>query len=272
MVFVPKTSFAWRAYRRLVRTHIDFFSAETPLPKADILKLYGLSAPFPDAENQSCPTIVIDLSPPEDALWNGVDAKSRKVIRQAGREGITVDHLREVSEEEWNRFQAAYNKLRSRKSATDALGVGQIGELMARGMLVMSVCRDAEGNCLSWHTYVCHNGHVRLLNTVSAIDPARDTQWNNMVGRAHRLHHWKDMLFFKQEGAQTYDLGGVYRGSEDKEQLNIARFKSSFGGEPSETYSAVLPLSSKGRFALSLLAKIGAEARVGDPSAGSRER
>ncbi len=272
MVFVPKTSFAWRTYRRLVRTHIDFFSPEAPLPKADILKLYGLPAPFPATANQNCPTIVIDLSLPEDTLWNAVDPKSRKVIRQATREGITVDHFREVSAEEWDAFQSAYNNLRSRKSAADALGVGQIGELMARGLFEMSVSRDAQGNRLSWHTYVRRNGHVRLLNTVSGIDPARDTQWNNMVGRAHRLHHWKDMLFFKQEGARTYDLGGVYRGAEDKEQLNIARFKSSFGGEPSETYSAVLPLTGKGRLALSLLATIGAEARVGGPSTGSRER
>jgi hypothetical protein len=71
------------------------------------------------------------------------------------------------------------------------------------------------------------------------------------------------MLSFKQEGLAIYDLGGVYRGTEDQEQINIARFKTSFGGEPAETYDAVLPLTFKGRFAMALLAKVGAEARSG---------
>jgi len=239
------------------------------MPKADILKLYTLSSPFPGIENRICPTIVIDLMLSEDALWEGVDPKSRKVIRQAVREGVEVDHVCEVSAADWDAFQSAYNKLRSRKSAADALGVGQIGELMARGMIAMSVSRDGHGNRLSWHTYVRSNGHVRLLNTVSAIDPARDTQWNNLVGRAHRLHHWKDILFFKEQGAQSYDLGGVYQGTEDREQLNIARFKSSFGGRALQTYEAVLPLTAKGRVALSLVAKIGAELRSGGAEAGS---
>ena len=127
----------------------------------------------------------------------------------------------------------------------------------------MTTSRDANGNVLSWHSYVCCLGQVRLLNTISGVDPSRDTQWNNLVGRAHRLHHWKDMLFFKEEGAKTYDLGGVYRGTEDQEQANIARFKTSFGGQPAETYDAVLPLTVKGSIALSFLSRVGAEARFG---------
>ena len=272
MPFIPRASLAWRAYRRLVRTHIDFFAPAASFPKTDILKLYALPAPLPGVENLICPTIIIDLLSAEDALWEAVDAKSRKVIRQAGREGIEVDHFRDVSAKDWDEFQAAYNKLRSRKHAADALGVGQIGELMARDMIVMSVSRDGLGNRLSWHSYVRAHGHVRLLNTVSQMDPTRDTQWNNMVGRAHRLHHWKDILYFKEHGAQSYDLGGVYRGTEDREQMNIARFKSSFGGYASQTYDAVMALTGKGRLALSVVAKIGSELRAGGAEAGSLAR
>jgi len=262
MPFVPKASFAWRMYRRLVRTDVRFFAQPDAFPSADILKLCNLPAPFPGVENVCCPTVVVDLEQPEDVLWNGVEAKTRKVIRQAVRDGVEVERV-QLSAETWNSFHAAYEKLRNRKKNADPLGIGQIGELVEKGSFVMTASRDANGNVLSWHSYVRCQGYVRLINTISDIDPSRDTQWNNLVGRAHRLHHWKDMLLFKEEGVKAYDLGGVYRGTEDEEQINIARFKTSFGGAPAETYDAVLPLTVKGRLALSLLAKVGAEARSG---------
>ena len=262
MPFVPKASFAWRTYRRLVRTQVLFFAPPDAFPRVDILKLCNLPAPFPGVSNASLPTVVIDLRQPEDALWNGVEPKTRKVIRQAARDGVEVERV-QLSAENWNEFHAAYQKLRGRKKAADPLGIGQIGELIEQGLFVLTASRDTAGNVLSWHGYICGHGRARLINTVSAIDPSRDSQWNNLVGRAHRLHHWKDMLLFKEEGAKAYDLGGVYRGTEDREQINIAKFKTSFGGEPAETYDAVLPLTAKGRLAMSLLAKVGAEARAG---------
>jgi len=249
-------------FRRFVRTHIQFFSPPTTFPCVDILKLLNLPAPVPGAANLNCPTVVIDLRQEEDALWNGVEPKTRKVIRQAVREGVEVERV-QLSAESWNEFHTAYQKLRSRKKGADPLGIGQIGELIERGFFVLTASRDADGNVLSWHGYIRCGNRARLISTVSALDPARDTQWNNLVGRAHRLHHWKDILSFKEEGIANYDLGGVYRGTEDQEQINIARFKTSFGGEPAETYDAVLPLTAKGRLALSLLAKVGAEARSG---------
>ena len=263
MPFVPKASLAWRMYRRLVRTQVEFFVPPDPFPGVDILKLRNLPAPFPGVENDSCPTVVIDLGQPQDMLWSGVESKARKVIRQAIRDGVRVEPVSGMSAAIWNEFHAAYEKLRSRKKGADPLGIGQIGELIERESYVMTTSRDASGDILSWHGYVRCSGQVRLLNTVSAVDPSRDTQWNNLVGRAHRLHHWKDMLLFKGEGVGTYDLGGVYRGTEDPEQINIARFKTSFGGKPAETYDAVLPLTVKGRLALTLLAKVGTEARSG---------
>ena len=264
MTFVPRPSYAWKTYRRLVRTHTQFFSAPDVLPETDILKLCNLSAPFPGVANDSCPTIVIDLHMPEEDLWNAVEPKTRKVIRQATREGIQIGQP-QLSEETWKSFLAAYWKLWSRKQNAGALGVGQISELIETGRFTMTTSRDMNENTLSWHTYIRSADRVRLLNTVSAIDPARDTQWNNMVGRAHRLHHWQDMLLFKRDGIRTYDLGGVYCGTNDTEQLNIARFKKSFGGGPAKTFDAILPLTTMGRIALSLVGMIGAEARAGGP-------
>jgi hypothetical protein len=268
-MFVPRASLAWRVYRRVVRTRVEFFSVPADIPRVDVLKLCDLPAPFPGVPNEYRPTILIDLHTPEADLWNAVAPQTRKVIRQAKREGIAIERASQISETDWNAFLAAYRKLWKRKQNAGALGVGQISELIAQGRFTLSTSRDAEGNILSWHTYVRTPDRARLLTTISDMDPARDTRWNNLVGRAHRLHHWQDMLDFKNDGVRTYDFGGVYRGTEDQEQINIARFKQLFGGSFADTYDAVVPLTIRGRLALSLVSRIGAEARAGGRAVGA---
>jgi len=268
-MFVPRPSLAWRLYRRIVRTRVEFFAVPDAIADVDVLKLCDLPVAFPGVPNEHRPTILIDLSPSEDELWNGVVPKTRKVIRQAMRDGITIGRVAQITEPVWLSFLASYMKLWRRKANAGALGVGQIGELIARDRFVLTVSRDAEGSVLSWHGYVRTPDRVRLFTTISDIDPSRDTHWNNLVGRAHRLHHWQDMLAFKAQGVRTYDFGGVYRGTDDAEQMNIARFKQSFGGSFADTYDAVVPLTLKGRLALALVSRIGAEARTGGPAIGA---
>lgn len=269
MVFVPRVSLAWRAWRCVVRTRVEFFCVPASLPDADVLKLCDLPAPFPGVTNEYCPTILIDLRQSEEGLWAGVVPQTRKVIRSAMRQGIEVEDIDDLDEETWNAFLASYRKLWHRKAKAGALGVGQLRDLISQGHFALTRSRDADGNILSWHAYMKAHGRVRLHTTVSDIDPARDSAWNNHVGRAHRLHHWTDLLRFKQEGLHAYDFGGVYRGSDDQEQVNIARFKQSFGGHFADTYNAVVALSWRGRLALSLVSRIGAEARAGGLRAGA---
>jgi hypothetical protein len=269
MAFVPKASLLWRLYRRLVRTQVEYFAVPAAMPHADVLKLCDLPRPFPGVPNEYRPTIVIDLSAAEEELWNPLSPHLRKAIRQSRREGVIVEKLRELKEVDWDAFLAAYWKLWRRKENAGALGIGQIGELVARHRFALTRTRDKDGNFLSWHAYVLAPKHVRLHTTISDMDPARGSQWNNYVGRAHRQHHWQDMMDFKAEGIESYDFGGVYRGSEDKEQMNIARFKQLFGGSFADTYDAVLPLTLKGRVALSLVSRIGAGMRSGAPPQGA---
>lgn len=269
MVFVPHTSLAWRTWRCLVRTEVAYFTVPTVPPPVDVLKLCDLPAPYPGVANDYRPTILIDLAQTEDELLAAITASTRKVIRQAGREGVTVNSVTPLTEATWNAFVAAYWTLWRRKTKAGALGIGQIRDLIAQDLFELTVSRSAEGHILSWHAYVRTPERVRLHTTISDMDPSRGSKWNNMVGRAHRLHHWLDILRFKAEGTKSYDFGGVYRGSEDQQQINIARFKQSFGGHFADTYDAVVPLTLKGRFALLLVAHIGADVRAGGGAAGA---
>lgn len=253
----------------MVRTHVEYFAAPVSLPDADVLKLCDLPAPFPGVANEYRPTILIDLHLPEEDLWIELTPPTRKMIRQAERLGIVVEDVSELSETVWDEFLAAYGKLWRRKNQAGALGVGQIRDLIARGRFVLTRSRDSEGHILSWHSYVMTAGRARLQTTISDIDAARGTEWNKLVGRAHRLHHWQDMVRFKAQGVGCYDFGGVYRGTKDEQQIKIAHFKQLFGGYFADTYDAVVPLTRKGRLALSIVSRISAEWRAGGFRAGA---
>jgi len=97
-------------------------------------------------ENESCPTVVIDLGQPEDMLWSGVESKTRKVIRQASATASGSSRCPVCRRKSGVNFHAAYQKLRSRKKGADPLGIGQIGELIERDSYVMTTSRDASGN------------------------------------------------------------------------------------------------------------------------------
>ncbi|MDR3528347.1 MAG: hypothetical protein P4L57_13825 [Rhizomicrobium sp.] len=263
MAFLPPTSLAWRLWRRLVRTQVSYFAVPEVMPDADVLKLCDLPVPYPGVYNHYRPTIQIDLSQSEDVLFKALAPAVHKAIRQAARGGIVIETLDEISEDVWDAFLSAHQKLRQRKPMAGALGVGQVRDLMKMGAYELSRSRDGEGNILSWHSYVVTHGRARLQTTMADLDPAQGSVWNNHVGRAHRLHHWKDILRYKARGLALYDFGGVYRGKDDPEQMQIAYFKQLFGGVFADTYDAVIPLSRKGRLALSLVSHVSAESRAG---------
>ena len=70
-----------------------------------------------------------------------------------------------------------------------------------------------------------------------------DPEHKAMIGRANRLLHWDDFLYFRQKSLLFYDLGDWYGGKTDRDKLLINEFKESFGGEKKEDYVYTVPVS-----------------------------
>ncbi len=79
-----------------------------------------------------------------------------------------------------------------------------------------------------------------------------DSQFRNVVGRANRLLHLRDIYYFKEKGIKTYDWGGI---SDREEIKNITAFKKEFGGEEKVLYNYKVANTFKGKMFL-LLCKI----------------
>jgi hypothetical protein len=81
-------------------------------------------------------------------------------------------------------------------------------------------------------------------------------------GRANRLHHWSDILRFRDERFAIYDFGGWYPGTHDQALLRVNLFKESFGGELVTQYNCDQGVTWKGNLGLWLARVI----RVQNPS------
>jgi hypothetical protein len=88
-----------------------------------------------------------------------------------------------------------------------------------------------------------------LMQSASLFRDAETSAERNMIGRANRYLHWRDMLAFKAFGCLVYDLGGVDLAGRDPATTRIAAFKRGFGGEVRATYWRSQPVSVKGRLA-----------------------
>jgi lipid II:glycine glycyltransferase (peptidoglycan interpeptide bridge formation enzyme) len=84
------------------------------------------------------------------------------------------------------------------------------------------------------------------MQSASLFREADEVSYRNMIGRANRLLHWEDILYFKDQGYEIYDLGGVTLNQSNKEGQAIARFKECFGGSLVKEYKSWIPVSFKG--------------------------
>jgi len=73
-----------------------------------------------------------------------------------------------------------------------------------------------------------HGRDVRILCLERV--PAFEGQNSALVGRANRWCHWKDMLYLREQGIRTYDMGGIAVGAEAAAVSGINDFKIRFGG------------------------------------------
>lgn len=181
-------------------------------------------------------TLVTDLTESEESLLLHCDSDVRTKIRRAQKDGVVC--LRYTSEELLSenallrKFDETYAEMHKQKGMCHNSVRSSIKQRAATGPLFLSVCKIEE-EIVAYHIYVAGDNIVRLLYTVSAFRGSSDSTARNAIGRANRLLHYEDMLYFKKLGFSLYDWGGY---SSDPELFGINEFKKGFGGELANRY------------------------------------
>ena len=188
--------------------------------------------PSPFSSVQPRRTLIVDISPDEDAVLAAMKPKTRYNVRLAGRRGVTV---REATKADLPTFHA----LTAATAARDRFGVHSPAYYEAAYRLFVP------------------QGRARLLlaevegEPVAAVMvfalPPRSWYFYGASGNEHRakmptyLLQWEAMRWAKSLGCTTYDLWGVP--DEDAEKLeaefaerrdelwSVYRFKRGFGGQ-----------------------------------------
>ena len=176
-------------------------------------------------------TVCNDLRQPPEKMWKALAHCNHTEIRRAERLG---ERIRITCNEEASRrdFLTVFNDFARLKD-----GVRQISSRIlqryerftdrlvlyfdGQPMVVNLVLRDPGSS------------RVRGLYSGSRRLDTNDPTQARLVGNLNRLLHWRNMLFYKQEGFDTYDWGGI---SDDRDD-GRARFKLSFGGSVAEEYT-----------------------------------
>lgn len=182
--------------------------------KGNTQKIYGVK--------QISYTVENNLEEQEEVIFSKYSKTVQVEIKQAEKKDVQCFFHDDVKgfTEFYNNFAA------SRK--IDLISERRLNEM--EGFLKLSYA--VSGNTvLAAHSYLVDEklGIARLMHAASQrLNDGVDKQ---LVGRANKLLHYKDMLYFKAAGMRWYDFGGYANDTTDKGLQGINNFKMSFGGQ-----------------------------------------
>jgi lipid II:glycine glycyltransferase (peptidoglycan interpeptide bridge formation enzyme) len=201
-------------------------------------------------------TILINLRESEEILFANIGKNTRyKINRAKERDRIlcsTFLKANEKNEGKIARYIHFFNEFSSTKdrSSIDFLDIEQFYN--NETFCIRCAADTDNSNIYAMHAYVISDDRARLHQSSSHFRKSADSEFRNLTGRANRLLHWDDILYFKNMGLHYYDFGGWYGGQTDPEKLAINQFKESFGGEKQREYTYLIPVTSLGKAAVFL--------------------
>lgn len=196
-------------------------------------------------------TLLIDLTVPEEKILDGISKNTKYEIKRAKeRDNLVVETLiacGEKNDAALDRYILFFNSFAETKGRSD-IGYSDISQFYETGnFVVRSVSESGNGNLIAMHSYIFSDGKARLYQSASQFRANSDTEYRKMTGRANRLLHWEDILYFKALNVCYYDMGGWYGGEEDREKLSINQFKEAFGGVKHNEISCIVPITFIGK-------------------------
>jgi hypothetical protein len=170
---------------------------------------------------RSFSTVLIDLGREPDAIMADMQKNVRYKIRRAENDDLSWEAG--VDEREFLGFHEAFAK----DKGIEGVELSRIRSL-GSALHITRVRRN--GQVLVQHAYLVDGEEGRSRQLFSATGRFENTD-SALIGRANRWCHWKDMLYFKDLGVTTFDLGGIKPDTHDRTIEGINEFKQGFGGK-----------------------------------------
>lgn len=173
---------------------------------------------------------IIDLTPPEEKLWENLHSKHRNVIRNARNKGVQVLTGSEYAGAAYEMIRDTFQRSNMGFMSADAFRqmVSGLGENVK--VLVATLQNEIQGCAaipFSGHTaYYAYGGSVA----------------HPLTG-ATNLLQWEAIRLFRAEGVKRYDFcGGRIDPEKGSKQAGLMMYKERFGGQLSRGYMWKCPL------------------------------
>lgn len=200
-------------------------------------------------------TLLVELNLDENNIFERFAKSVRYEINRAiQKDNLTINYYyKEFSETVLQQFINCYNDFAVEREKEKISGIEFEYYYKNNQLAITTISSNTD--ILIWHTYIIAEETARL-KTSNSIFINQSNETKNLIGRANKLLHWKDILYFKNLNLKYYDFGGWYVGNDDKKLVGINKFKESFGGYKATSYNYVKLVSIKGKlFYLLLLIK-----------------
>jgi hypothetical protein len=181
-------------------------------------------------------TLMIDLSQEKEKIWSGIYHRTQDEIRSF-MNNTSFEHicLHSIGQPELDRFIGEFDSFAAHKKIRKA-EKERLFAYNKAGILAVTFLKMEEAIlCMNFYRIT----KLRASNIYSFnLQHSAQTEISGSVyGKAHRALHWLDILKFREYTVSHYDFCGWYEGSEDKDLLNINKFKEQFGGTKIKEYS-----------------------------------
>lgn len=238
--------------KNLKISHVWFKDAGEKLPdiKTDLFFIHGT----PDAPEDALPmivspqkTLVTSLSGEED-ITSRFSRETRRHLRKAQNDAITtsVFESKDLLNEDdiILEFGRCYERMFEHKDRKVRFNYDVVKAYINANMLTITTANYGGKNVV-FHSCIVSPGYVRILHSVSNF--REENLDANLIGRANRLLHYQDIIYFKNKGVAYYDWGGITNFDEPN---GIDRFKLGFGGEQKVYLNIIMGKSAIGKSAV----------------------
>lgn len=166
-------------------------------------------------------TLLIDLSLDTESILKAMHKNMRYQLRRAEKDDFSWREIKDTKA-----FQEFYNNFAQEKGLPFLRDNVLAAEKTHLNIYEVVLHDDV----VVAHAYLIDPEEKRARFLYGASVRLNEKFDQNLIGRANRLGHWKEIQHFKEMGLQVFDFGGYAKDTNDPEKKGIGNFKSAFGG------------------------------------------
>ncbi|MGE7834910.1 hypothetical protein [Viridibacillus arvi] len=184
-------------------------------------------------------TVWIDLTENKEMLLGQLSKRDQAKLRRAEKERLKVIVQEKPSDAELLEFQKYYNQFARSKNiyTCNFFHYTTMQLLREQGGLTLTKIITEQEKTLCYRLYIVDGKIAMSLYVATAQHNQNNGHNRQAINYANRYLWWKNILYFKNQGYDIYDVGGL------TDVPSIQEFKQSFGGQIVNVYSGYIPYS-----------------------------